>query len=311
MRNYSKGISLVILAALFWATSSILINLIVQGSGISAVSLAFWRDLFTSLLLVLLVCIFRPNLFHINRENLPWLIAMGVISIGLFHVLWNTSVVLFGASVATVIQSNAPIFVTIIARFVFTEPINLRKIIAIVLSVIGTILSSGITETGLGQLSTLGLMAALGSAIAYGTFPLFGRKIAGSTNSWTIMLYAFIFGTLTLLPFQIGKPIPLPISPQVISYFVIFVIVSTIGGFGVFSMSLKYLPASIASITATAEIVFASIMAYFILGERLDFWQWVGAAFVISGVILVSLQPGNNKSAPDNSKKKPDPFTSV
>jgi len=118
----------------------------------------------------------------------------------------------------------------------------------------------------------LGLLAELGSAIAYGTFPLFGRKIAGNTNSWTIMLYAFIFGILTLLPFQFGKPLPFLVSSQVYLYFIIFVIISTIGGFGIFSMSLKYLPASIASITATAEIVFASIMAYMFLDERLDIW---------------------------------------
>jgi len=104
------------------------------------------------------------------------------------------------------------------------------------------------------------------------------------------MLYAFIFGILTLLPFQFGKPLPFLVSSQVYLYFIIFVIISTIGGFGIFSMSLKYLPASIASITATAEIVFASIMAYMFLNERLDIWQWIGAAFVISGVILVSIK---------------------
>jgi len=290
MRNYTKGISLVVLATLCWATSSILINLIVRVSGISAVSLAFWRDLTTSVVLVISILLFRRKLFSINRENLPWLIGMGVISIGLFHVLWNTSVVLFGASVATVLQSNAPIFVTIIARFVFSEPINPRKIAAVAFSVIGTILSSGITKSGVEQISTLGLLVALGSAIAYGTFPLFGRKIAGNTNSWTIMLYAFMFGTLTLLPFQFGKPLPFPVSSQVSLYFIMFVIISTIGGFGIFTMSLKYLPASIASITATTEIVFASIMAYMFLNERLDIWQWIGAAFVISGVILVSIK---------------------
>ncbi len=157
---------------------------------------------------------------------------------------------------------------------------------------IGTVLASGISTIGFGQVSTLGLLAALRSAIAYGAFPLFGRKIAGNTPSWTIMLYAFLFGTLTLLPFQFTQPsLPLPIAPQIWTYFIIFVLISTIGGFGIFSMSLKYLPASIASITATAEIVFASILAFFILGERLDPWQWAGPALVISGVILISL-PG-------------------
>ncbi len=191
MRNYTKGISLVVLATLCWATSSILINLIVRVSGISAVSLAFWRDLTTSVVLVISILLFRRKLFSINRENLPWLIGMGVISIGLFHVLWNTSVVLFGASVATVLQSNAPIFVTIIARFVFSEPINPRKIAAVAFSVIGTILSSGITKSGVEQISTLGLLVALGSAIAYGTFPLFGRKIAGDTTSFSCFLPGF------------------------------------------------------------------------------------------------------------------------
>jgi len=103
------------------------------------------------------------------------------------------------------------------------------------------------------------------------------------------MLYAFIYGTVTLLPFQYGRPLPFHVSAEVLIYFILFVVISTIGGFGVFSMALKHLPASVASITATTEIVFASTMAYDILGERLDNWQIVGAAFVVLGVLLVSI----------------------
>lgn len=293
----TRGISLVIVASICWATSSILINLIVQGSGISAVSLAFWRDLSTFITLFLGILLFRPKLLLIKRRDLPWLIAMGAISIGLFHVLWNTSVVSFGASIATVIQSNAPIFVTIIAWMVYREPLTRRKFLAVGLSVVGTILCSGITKTGTGNFTTLGFMAALMSAIAYGTFPLFGRKLAGDYCPWTILLYIFAFGTLTLLPFQIGRPLPNSIPSIVIVYFVGFIFISTIGGFGFFTAALHHLQASIASITATAEIVFASIMAYFILSERLDLWQILGALFVISGVALVSLSNGKGDHA--------------
>ena len=132
MKNYPRGIGLVILASLFWATSSILINLIVQKSGIAAVSLAFWRDLTTSIVLSTFALILRPGLFAINRDNLPWLIGIGVISIGLFHVLWNTSVVLFGASIATLLQSNAPVFVTIIAWLFYRETITSKKSLRLV-----------------------------------------------------------------------------------------------------------------------------------------------------------------------------------
>ena len=283
------GIGLVILASICWATSSILINLIVRKSGISAISLAFWRDLFTSLVLLLIVLITRKNLFNIKRVDLKWFILMGSISIGLFHVLWNTSVVLFGASIATVLQSNAPIFVALIARLVYSEALTARKITAVIFSVIGTILCAGIIGSGGDQITFTALVVGIASAAAYGTFPLFGRKLAGDYNPLTIMLYIFIFGTLTLLPFQFSLPVPWPVEPQVLGYFIGFVLVSTIGGFGIFTAALRYLPASIASIGATSEIVFASIFAYIILHERLDINQYFGILFVVSGVILVTL----------------------
>ena len=292
-----QGITLVILASICWATSSILINLIVQESGISAVSLAFWRDLTTFSTLFVGILIIRPELLSIKRCDLPWLLAMGAISIGLFHVLWNTSVVMFGASIATVIQSNAPIFVTIIAWFAYREAITRKKIFAVALSVIGTVLCSGITKSSGVEITLIGIAAALMSAIAYGTFPLFGRKLAGDYSPWTILVYIFGFGTLTLMPFQFGQPLPWPFSQKVIIYFISFILISTIGGFGIFTAALKHLQASIASVIATAEIVFASFMAYFILNERLDIWQILGAVFVMAGVVLVSLPNGKKRAA--------------
>ena len=177
---------------------------------------------------------------------------------------------------------------------VYREPLTNKKLLAVALSVVGTILCSGITKSGVGNITTLGFLAALLSAITYGTFPLFGRKLAGEYSPWTILLYIFAFGTLTLLPFQFGLPLPNSIPRNVIVYFVAFIFISTIGGFGLFTTALHHLQASIASITATAEIVFASIMAYFILSERLDLWQIIGALFVVSGVVLVSLPNGKD-----------------
>jgi len=53
--------------------------------------------------------------------------------------------------------------------------------------------------------------------------------------------------------------------------------------------------ASIASIVATSEIVSATILAYIFLNERLEIWQFLGAIFIIAGVILVSLTNGRKK----------------
>jgi drug/metabolite transporter (DMT)-like permease len=179
--------------------------------------------------------------------------------------------------------------VTILAWFLFKEKITARKIIAVVLAVAGTILVSGITSVGEWKIVPLGLWIALGSAITYGSLSLFGKKLSGDYSAWTIMFYIFSFGTLTLFAVQLGQPDPWPSSPNFLPLFIGFVLFSTIVGFTLYTTSLKYLPASVASITATSEIFFASILAFIFLHERLDLWQILGSVLIISGVVLVSL----------------------
>lgn len=288
-----SGILLVISATICWSTSGIFINLITARSGLSAVGLAFWRDLFTSLVLLVGISILRPRLLKIKWKDLPWLMAMGAISIGVFHILWNLAVVQIGASLATVVQCNAPIFVTLMAYLVFKEPITVRKVIAVLLAAVGTVLVAGLFGDGTWKIEPLGLLIALGSAITYGSFSLFGKKLSGDYNAWTIMFYIFSFGTITLMLFQLRSPAPFPLEANILPWFSGLVMISTITGFALYTTGLQRLPASVASITATTEILFASIMAYIILHERMDGWQILGAVAIIAGVILVSLSKNN------------------
>lgn len=289
-----SGILIVIAATLCWATSGIFINLIIRESGLSAVGLAFWRDLTTAILLLIGILIVKPQLLLVKKKDLPWLMGMGAISIGIFHVFWNQAVVMIGASLATVVQCNAPIFVTIMAWFMFGEKITSRKIIAVILAAAGTILVSGISRAGEWKIVPIGLLIALGSAITYGSLSLFGKKLSGQYNAWTIMFYIFTFGTLTLFAVQLGRPDPWPESQSFLPLFIGFVLFSTIVGFGLYTSALKILPASVASITATSEIFFASILAYIFLKERMDLWQILGSVLIIAGVILVSLAKDNS-----------------
>jgi len=286
---------MVVAATVVWSTSGIFISLVVQNWDISAVSLAFWRDLSTFTALLIGIAFVRPTLLRVKRKDLPWLMAMGAISIGFFHVLWNTAVLLNGASVSTVIQCNAPIFVTVMAWIIFKEPLTSRKIIAVALSVIGTVLISGVLGMSTIQVSSLGVVAALTSAIFYGSFSLFGKKLTGDYNPWTILLYIFGFASLTLLPFQLFNPSPFPYQAPALFYFVGLILIATISGFAIYTTALAHMQASIAAITATSEVVFAAVLAYFILGERMDAWQILGAVLIVSGVILVSLPNGNSK----------------
>ncbi len=283
------GLALVVLATACWSTSGIFISLVVQGSGISPVGLAFWRDLGTFTCLLIGIGILKPGLLKVNRRDLPWLIAMGIFSIGVFHVLWNMTVILNGASVATVIQANAPIFVTLMAWLIWKEPLTGQKIAAVGLAFAGTVLISGLHKLGGASITTLGLLTGLGAAVTYGSLSLFGKKLTNDYSPWTILFYIFGTGSLVLLPFQFSSPFPWPLPLTVLGNYAALVLLTTITGFGLYTIGLSSLQASIAAITANTEVPFAAILAYLILKERLDQWQILGAVLIIVGVVLISL----------------------
>ena len=230
----------------------------------------------------------RPELLRVKRRDLPWLVLMGSLSIGLFHVLWNTSVVLNGVGVSIVLQANAPIIVTLVAWLLWREPLIWRKIAAIMLALVGTVLIARLDNLQGQQIALAGLLVGLGSAVTYGLFSLLGKKMAGDYGPWTILVYIFGFGSLTLLPFQISDGFATPDSLPVIGYFAGLVLVTTIGGFALYTLGLRKLQASVAAIVATAEVPFATVVSYVVLGERLDKWQLIGSLLVVLGVVLLS-----------------------
>ncbi len=285
-----SGILLVILAAACWGSSGIFIHNIINHSNLSAIGLAFWRDLISSLVLLVGILAVQPKLLLVKKKDLPWLIGMGVISIGAFHIFWNQSVLRLGASLATVIQCNAPILVTILARFFYKEPLTLRKILAIFLAAAGTFLAAGLIYGKGLRIDSQGLLFALGSALTYASLTLFGKKLSGEYSSWTITLYIFAIATITIFFVQGGRPDPWPTGSGVLIWVLGFVLMSTIIGFGLYTRSLVILPASVASITATTEILFASFLATLFLGEHLGAWQILGALLIAAGVVLVSAE---------------------
>jgi drug/metabolite transporter, DME family len=282
------GLLMVVLATVCWSTSGFLINVVVDSTAISSAALAFWRDLTVAMVLFIALAALQPRALRVQRRDLPWLAAMGALGIGLFHYCWNSSVLSNGASLSTIIQSNGPILVAVGAWLLLREPLTWRKGLAILLTLSGTVLVVG--TNGWAQLDLEGaeLLAAAGVPVFYAAFSIFGKKVAGSYDPWTILTYVFAFGTLALFPLQWGSPIPWPVSLHALAGFVGLILVTTILGYGLYTAGLRRLQASVASIVATSEVLFASIFGYFLLGERLDGFQIVGAVLIVSGVVLLS-----------------------
>ncbi|MEE4194440.1 MAG: DMT family transporter [Anaerolineae bacterium] len=290
-RTSLNSVLLILFAASLWAMSGVFIDGVVRYSDLAPIQIAFLRELSTFLILLGYLWLKDRKLPRIEKKDWVWLVLMGGFGIGFFHLVWNLSVITNGVSVATMLQYNEVILVSLIAAFLFRESMNARKVLAIFGSLAGTALVSGLIGASTPAITSTGLLIGIVTAVSHAAFSLFGKKLSGSYAATTILLYAFGFGALVLLPFQFFFPLPTMVQSPAIASLAGSILGSTLISFAAYTAALKHIPVSTASILATSEVVFALLFGWLLLQEQLSFWQMAGGLLIVGGIVLVSLRP--------------------
>jgi drug/metabolite transporter (DMT)-like permease len=190
----------------------------------------------------------------------------------------------------------------------------LRKLIAVALSFAGCVFVAKAYSPEQWQLNSLGIIFGLATGLAFAFFNLAGRWSAGRfKSSWTVTTYGFLFAALGLSltqRFDLSAPTgtgvffanPAFSMGAAWNGWAILgaLAIPTILGFGLYTLSLRYLQASVAGLIATLEPALTAIMAIWLLDERLVPAQWFGAGLIVAAVILVQSEPAQNQKPGDN-----------
>ena len=281
-----SGYLAILTAASFWATSGIFIKLIMNHSHASAIALAFWRDLATFLVLLLLTISFSSSNSVVKRPDWPWLAALGL-CLGLFHVGLNFGVFLNGAAVTAIQQAAMPAMVIVVERIIWRESLTRKKIISIILIFSGTVLMSGVTALGDAKISTGGVLAGFCIPALYGAWSLLGKKMRRNYEALPILTYAFGVAAVVLFPLQFNEVHPWPVAASTWLWFAGLVGVSTVGGFLIYVFGLGRLSAGVVTIVAMSEIVFSAILAHIFLDEKLTIIEIMGALVIVAGILFL------------------------
>jgi drug/metabolite transporter (DMT)-like permease len=300
MSSLTKGYIVAIVGILFWSTTGVFIAYLITNYGMPALLLAFWRNLLVCVALAPMLLITRRSLLRIETSQIPFYALYGFV-LAVFNSIWTLSVQANGAAVATVLAYSSAAFTAIMAWWIFKEAIRLPKMIAIVLSLIGCVLVSNAYDPAMWNLNPIGIATGLLSGILFGVYNMFGKETARrKINPWTALLYSFAFSSVftflfNLIPFVPGtagsleRILPtLPVNGWIV--LIILSFIPTVLGFGLYNMSMNYLPASVASLLATSEPAMTAVEAYIFLHERMTIIQIVGSLIILSAVIIVQFE---------------------
>jgi drug/metabolite transporter (DMT)-like permease len=279
-----------------------------QTYAIPALILSFWRDVFVVVTFVPALAIVRPGLLGLSARHLPYIALYGFI-LALFNSLWTLSVALNGAAVSTVLVYSSGAFTAILGRIFLKERLGWAKLAAVAMSFCGCALVAGILDLGSWKGNLAGVLIGVVAGVSYALYSLFGRSAANrGLDPWTTLVYTFAFASAFLFLVNCLPGAPLPGSSRALGdllwlgaswrgWVVLFLIaaIPTVGGFGLYNVSLSILPSSVANLIMSLEPAFTAALAFLLLGERLTGVQLAGAGLILGGVLVLRLFEGKPK----------------
>ncbi len=297
-RSSSPGYLIGLTATVLLSFTGILISYLSRTFQLPSLVLAFWRDVFVVFGLSVAFALFSRGRFLLQRSLWSFFLLYGL-SLSLFNSMWTFSVQFNGAAIATVLAFSSPAMTAVLAHYVLHEQINRVKLLSIMLSLPGIVLVSGAADPAAWKVNAAGIAFGLLTGFTFACYNMLGKTSSNKAiDPWTTMLYGFSSAIFFLFLFNVltnsmagGHPLDnfLWLGSSISGWGLLLLlgVGPTIGGFGLYLVSLGYLPATVANLIGALEPAFTAIWAFLLFHEELTIVQIIGSLLVFASVILL------------------------
>jgi len=299
----NRGYIAAVGSALFLSMTAIFIRHLTQDYAMPALVLAFWREVMVAAALAVVFAISKPELLRGVRGHIGTLAGYGLV-LALFNAMWTLSVALNGAAVATVLVYSSAGFTVLLGWVILKEKLTVTKALVVVLSLLGCGFVVNVFNPSLWGLNTVSVVAGISAGLFYAMYSIMGRSASQrGLNTWTTILYIFGFASVFMLGFNLllGGKMPgaagsladmLWLGSEWLGWLILTVLAvgPTLLGFGLYNVSLRYLPSSTANLVVMIEPVFTAIFAFVVFGEVLTTTQLAGGMLILGAVLTLRLK---------------------
>ena len=218
-------------------------------------------------------------------------IAMGFNWITLFEAYKYITV-----AVATLCYYLQPVFLSITAPFILKERMDKKKLICIIIALIGMGFVSGVFGIG-NKYNPIGLLLGIGSAVLYTVVVLFNKKLDNIDSKESTMTELLSAG-LVMIPYYFitGGVKETQINLTTIVMLLIICFVITGFTYVMYFDSLQHLPAQTIAIFGYLDPVVAIILSSVLLREPFGINALIGAVLILGSTFVSELEIGKKKN---------------
>ena len=244
-------------------------------------------------LLFWFISLFMPK-ERVERRDLPKIFAASVLGFFLAQITFLMAISQITPMDCSIVASLSPLYTMFIAAFALKEPISVKKIGGVVLSLCGVlylIINSVTATSSTVQTTPVGVLLIVANSLCFSLYLGVFKPLIGKYSVVTFMKWIFLFSTLMSLPFSAKELIAVDFAALPLSYiaelsFLIFC--ATFVTYFLIPIGQKRLRPTLVSMYSYVQPIIAIVVSICIGMDTLSWQKVVAAITVFSGVIIVS-----------------------
>ena len=225
-----------------------------------------------------------------------WILLVSGGFIGLNWVLLFESYRYTSVAVATLCYYMAPIFVMIVSPFLLKEKLTVKKVLCVIVALIGMVFVSGVLDGGISDVSEMkGILFGLGAAALYATVIMMNQKLREvPTYDKTIMQLGA--AAVVLIPYIlfVEDLSAVVLTPLIVFMLIIVGVVHTGIAYALYFGSMNGLKAQTVALFSYIDPIVAIILSAMFLKEPMTIYSASGAVLDL-GATMISELPEKRK----------------
>ena len=234
-----------------------------------------------------------------DRESIKkhlWILLVSGGFIGLNWVLLFESYRYTSVAVATLCYYMAPIFVMIVSPFLLKEKLTVKKVLCVIVALIGMVFVSGVLDGGISDVSEMkGILFGLGAAALYATVVMMNQKL-GNVPTYDKTIMQLGAAAVVLIPYIlfVEDLSVVVLTPLIVFMLIIVGVVHTGIAYALYFGSMNGLKAQTVALFSYIDPIVAIILSAMFLKEPMTIYSAIGAVLVL-GATMISELPEKRK----------------
>ncbi|MDT4949029.1 MAG: drug/metabolite transporter, family [Pseudonocardiales bacterium] len=270
--------------ALLWGTTGVAVRIIHDRSGLSAVSIGWYRVAIAALVVAL---VFRSGgarrAADAFRRHPVALVVSGV-GFGAYQALYFVGVQYVGVSVSTLVSLGvAPVALTVGAAVAGRRLPSAGALAVLACALSGLALIS-LRSGGTGTIHpVIGVLASIASGLGYAAITGLSRWMSEEDP---LLLTGVTSAVATVILLPVAVPSGLAFARDATAgWWLIYIgVVPTVAAYWLFYRGLRSIPTEVAGVLTLLEPLAAAVLAAIVLHESLPRWSIVGASLMLVAV---------------------------